>query len=399
MLKKLLSSTFWAMLFAQTPTEIEDPSIVEINKLPPRATFFNFESKALAKIGNEPQSKYYQSLNGTWKFNWVRDPADRPLDFFKSNYDDSGWDNISVPANWEINGFGVPIYLNHPYEFSYNPDPPNIPDGYNPVGSYRKEFFMPAPWVGRRIVIHFGAVKSAFFIWVNGQKVGYSQGSKLPAEFDITEFVKTGKNGVALEVYRWSDGSYLECQDFWRISGIERDVYLAAEPKIRIADFWAKTPLDDQFKHGELQLDIDLVNDSKEDQNFTVHTELIQSNGRRIFNKSDRISITANSSLNHIVKKMIRYVDQWSAENPNLYTLNITLKNGYDVITTITNKIGFRTIEVSGGQLLVNGQAILIKGVNRHEHDPKTGHVISRELMKKDIQLMKEFNINTVRNS
>ena len=399
MLKKLLSSTFWAMLFAQTPTEIEDPSIVEINKLPPRATFFNFESKALAKIGDEPQSKYYQSLNGTWKFNWVRDPANRPLDFFKSNYDDSGWYNIPVPANWEINGFGVPIYLNHPYEFSYHPDPPNIPDGYNPVGSYRKEFFMPAPWVGRRIVIHFGAVKSAFFIWVNGQKVGYSQGSKLPAEFDITEFVKTGRNGVALEVYRWSDGSYLECQDFWRISGIERDVYLAAEPKIRIADFWAKTPLDDQFKHGELQLDIDLVNDSKEDQNFTVHTELIQSNGRRIFNKSDRISITANSSLNHIVKKMIRYVDQWSAENPNLYTLNITLKNGYDLITTITNKIGFRTIEVSGGQLLVNGQAILIKGVNRHEHDPKTGHVISRELMKKDIQLMKEFNINTVRNS
>ncbi|MBT6982647.1 MAG: glycoside hydrolase family 2, partial [Candidatus Marinimicrobia bacterium] len=239
-------------MFAQSPPEIEDPSIVEINKLPPRATIFNFESKNLAINDNPEHTQYYQSLNGIWKFNWVRNPDDRPLDFFEPNFNDSSWDDFHVPANWEINGYGVPIYLNHPYEFSYHPEPPTIPDGHNPVGSYRKSFTIPEKWKNRRIVIHFGAVKSAFFIWVNGEKVGYSQGSKLPAEFDITEFISIGKNSVALQVYRWSDGSYLECQDFWRISGIERDVYLSAEPKIRIADFWAKTPLDPQFNNGEL---------------------------------------------------------------------------------------------------------------------------------------------------
>jgi len=388
-----------SILFAQTPPEIQDPSIVEINKLPPRATFFNFESKTLAHKNDITNSGFYQSLNGTWKFNWVRDPKYRPLDFFKTKFDDSKWDDFLVPANWEINGYGVPIYLNHPYEFSYTPDPPNIPEGYNPVGSYRREFNIPKDWKHRRIVIHFGAVKSAFFIGVNGKKVGYSQGSKLPAEFDITEFVSTGKNLVALEVYRWSDGTYLECQDFWRISGIERDVFLIAEPQVRINDFWAKTPLDAQFMNGEFQLDLNLVNDSNEDGKITVHTELFKSNGRRIFNRSDRVIVLANASLNHSVKKTIRNVDAWTAETPNLYKLQITLKKGYTIISSTTCDIGFRTIEVTGGQLLVNGQAILIKGVNRHEHDPNSGHVISRKLMEKDIQLMKEFNINTVRTS
>ena len=393
------ASLMLTMILAQSPPEIEDPSIVEINKLPPRATFFNFESKSLAKIGDISQSEFYHSLNGTWKFNWVREPKDRPLNFYKTNFDDSKWADFPVPANWEINGYGVPIYLNHPYEFSYKPDPPKIPEGYNPVGSYRRNFNIPDSWENRRIVIHFGAVKSAFFIWVNGAKVGYSQGSKLPAEFDITKFISKGKNLVALEVYRWSDGTYLECQDFWRISGIERDIYLMAEPKIRIQDFWAKTPLDDDFKHGEFQLDLNLVNDSNEDEKITVHTELFKSDGRRIFNKSDRVIIPENSSLNHVVEKMIRNVDHWTAENPNLYRLQITVKKGYEILSSVSDEIGFRTMEIKGGQFLVNGQAILIKGVNRHEHDPKDGHVISRELMEKDIQLMKEFNINTVRTS
>ena len=387
------------ILVANTPPEIENPAVVEINKMPARATFFTYESKALAKANNLSQSKYYQSLNGDWQFNWVRDPADRPMDFYKTDFDGSGWNEIPVPANWEINGYGVPIYLNHPYEFSYNPDPPNIPDGYNPVGSYRKEFIIPSAWEGNRIVIHFGAVKSAFFLWVNGQQVGYSQGSKLPAEFDITEYVKTGRNLVALQVYRWSDGTYLECQDFWRISGIERDVFLAAEPRIRIADFWAKTPLNKTFKDGDFQLEININNDSDSDERISVQTELFKPNGRRVYNKTDRITVSAHSDLVHGLGKRIMNVDAWTAETPNLYTLQITLKKGYDVIASVSDQIGFRSIEVKAGQFLVNGQPILIKGVNRHEHDPVTGHVISRELMEKDIQLMKEFNVNTVRTS
>ena len=375
------------MIFAaNTPTEIEDPAVIEINKMPARATFFNYESKALAKTNDPSQSKYYQSLNGGWKFNWVRDPADRPMDFYQTDYDDSGWNEIHVPANWEINGYGVPIYLNHPYEFSYNPDPPNIPDGYNPVGSYRKEFIIPSTWEDHRLVIHFGAVKSAFFLWMNGQKVGYSQGSKLPAEFDVTEYVKTGRNLVALQVYRWSDGTYLECQDFWRISGIERDVFLAAEPKLRISDFWAKATLDKSFKDGKFQLEININNDSDSDERISVHTELFKPNGSRVYNKTDRITVPTHSHLSHELEKRILNVDEWTAETPNLYTLQITLKKGYDVVASVSDQIGFRSIEVSGGQFLINGQPILIKGVNRHEHDPVTAHVISRELMEKDIR-------------
>ena len=256
------------LLSASTPPEIEDPSIVETNKEPARATFFNFESKKLAKKNEPSMSGRYLSLNGMWKFNWVRDPLDRPIDLYKIDFDDSNWDEIEVPSNWELNGYGVPIYLNHPYEFTYEPEPPNIPEGYNPVGSYRKDFNIPGDWDNHRIAIHFGAVKSAFFIWVNGKKVGYSQGSKLPAEFDITEYVKMGNNVVALQVYRWSDGTYLECQDFWRISGIERDVYLYAEPNIRVTDLWAKTPLDESFKNGLFQVEIDIRNDKTVEEKY-----------------------------------------------------------------------------------------------------------------------------------
>ena len=387
------------ILSANIPPEIEDPSIVETNKEPARATFFNFESKKLAKINEPSASGRYLSLNGMWKFNWVRDPLDRPMDSYQTDFDDSRWDEIEVPSNWELSGYGVPIYLNHPYEFSYDPDPPNIPDGYNPVGSYRKEFILPEDWGGQRTVIHFGAVKSAFFIWVNGKKVGYSQGSKLPAEFDVSEYVKAGNNVVALQVYRWSDGTYLECQDFWRISGIERDVYLYTEPSIRVADLWAKTPLDEDFKDGLFELEIDIRNDQLTDEKISIQTELFKPNGRRVYNKTDIVTVPGDTLIKHIFKKQILDVHAWTAETPSLYTIRVTLKKGYRVITSLSDEIGFRTIEVSGGQLLVNGQPILIKGVNRHEHDPDKGHIISRELMEQDIKLMKEFNINTVRTS
>ena len=400
-MKKVILTVIIGMTLnkAQNPPEIEDPSIYEINKEPARATFFHFESKALAKTDNPSQSDYYQSLNGTWKFHWVRKPDERPKEFYKVDYDDSEWVDFPVPANWEINGFGIPIYVNIPYEFTSDPKPPAIPDNYNPVGSYRQHFNIPNDWSDRRIMLHFGAVKSAFFLWINGKKVGYSQGSKLPAEFDITEFVHSEENLLAMEVYRWSDGTYLECQDFWRISGIERDVYLYAEPTIRITDFWAKTPLDKTYVNGEFDLDVQLANDSVEDEKITIHTELLNPNGRRVFNRTERVAINKKSTLDYNIQKTIKRVARWTEETPNLYRLNINLKKGHVVIASITEQIGFRTIEVTDGQLMVNGQPILIKGVNRHEHDPLTGHVLSRGSMEKDIRLMKQFNINTVRTS
>jgi beta-galactosidase len=211
------------MLDAQSLPEWNNPNIVEINKEPAHAACHYYENGA-----------FQQSLNGNWKFKWSRKPADRPVNFYKNNYSTDDWDDIPVPANWELQGYGVPIYVNHPYEWIKKPKPPLIPMDYNPVGSYKRMFNIPDDWGGRQIFIHFGAVKSAFYVWINGKKVGYSQGSKLPAEFDITDFIHTGNNTVAVEVYRWSDGSWLECQDFWRMSGIERDVYLYATPKVRI---------------------------------------------------------------------------------------------------------------------------------------------------------------------
>ena len=377
----------------------EDPSIIEINKESARSTFFAYESRSLADSNDLRRSHFYQSLNGNWAFHWVSSPDDRPKDFFRREFNDIDWDSINVPANWEINGYGVPIYLNHPYEFTYDPAPPDIPDDYNPVGSYRRHFNIPKDWLNNRILIHFGAVKSAFYIWVNGEKVGYSQGSKLPAEFDITDHVRADENVVALEVYRWSDGSFLECQDFWRISGIERDVYLYAEPKVRIVDFWAKTPLDGSYNIGELSLEIVIANDTGDHERVTVLTELLKPNGKQAFSRMDRVSMDANSKTTHMVKYSVRNVEPWTAETPSLYRLNITVKKGYDVLSVITDEIGFRTVEVQGGQLLLNGKPIYFKGVNRHEHDPVTGHVISRKLMEDDIRLMKRFNINAVRTS
>ena len=395
-------STLFGMIISNIcyPGNIwEDPSIIEINKESARSTFFAYESRSLADSNDLRRSHFYQSLNGNWAFHWVSSPDDRPKDFFRREFNDIDWDSINVPANWEINGYGVPIYLNHPYEFTYDPAPPDIPDDYNPVGSYRRHFNIPKDWLNNRILIHFGAVKSAFYIWVNGEKVGYSQGSKLPAEFDITDHVRADENVVALEVYRWSDGSFLECQDFWRISGIERDVYLYAEPKVRIVDFWAKTPLDGSYNIGEFSLEIVIANDTGDHERVTVLTELLKPNGKQAFSRMDRVSMDANSKTTHMVKYSVRNVEPWTAETPSLYRLNITVKKGYDVLSVITDEIGFRTVEVQGGQLLLNGKPIYFKGVNRHEHDPVTGHVISRELMEDDIRLMKRFNINAVRTS
>ncbi len=379
---------------------IENPDVIAINKLPARATFFPYNSLDLAVQNEESKADNYLLLNGIWKFNWVKSPELRPKDFYKEDYSTNGWNDIKVPSNWEVEGYGIPIYTNSQYPFAEkNPNPPDIPDGYNPVGSYKRTFDIPKNWDGKELFIHFGAVKSAFYIWINGKKVGYSQGSKLPAEFNVTSFIKSEKNTVALEVYRWSDGSYLECQDFWRISGIERDVYLYARPKVYLNDFFAKAGLTNNYTEGTFNLDVSLKSVNTRTQKGAVTIEIIKE-GKSVY-KADKIfEITSDKDTDLNFKTTIPKVLSWSAEIPELYQLNIIVKDKKGkVIEAISKKIGFRTSEVKDGRYLLNGKIILFKGVDRHEHDPVTGHVISREDMLRDVQIFKEYNINAVRTS
>ncbi|MBD0833779.1 glycoside hydrolase family 2 TIM barrel-domain containing protein, partial [Aestuariibaculum sediminum] len=377
---------------------IENPDVIKMNKLEARASFFPYSSLELAKERKLSKAENYLLLNGIWKFNYCESPELRPLDFYKQDFDISGWNSIKVPANWEVEGFGIPIYVNATYPFQKGKvTPPDIPDGHNPVGSYKRTFELPNNWEDKDVIIHLGAVKSAFYIWINGEKVGYSQGSKLPAEFNITNYVTPGNNSIALEVYRWSDASYLECQDFWRISGIERDVYLYARPQVQIADYFSKAGLVNNYTDGDFNLNLDLKNISSKKQKGTVEVILSKS-GQDVFTSSSEYELTENGDTDLLFTKIIKDVKSWSAETPELYELSIVLKDKKgNTLEAISRKLGFRTSEVKGGQYLLNGKPILFKGVNRHEHDPNTGHVISQEDMLKDIKIFKAFNINAVR--
>lgn len=379
--------------------EWENPNFLQQNRYDAHAWFVPYSSKNDALKLPEQQSDRYLSLNGKWKFSWVQSPDKRPIDFYKTNFKDRKWKTIDVPANWELNGYGTPIYVNHPYEFTKNPNPPDIPDGYNPVGSYRKEFSIPENWLNKNIIIHFGAVKSAFYIWINGKKVGYSQGSKTPAEFDITSYINKGKNLLAIEVYRWSDGSFLECQDFWRISGIERDVYLYARPKTYLKDFFIKTDLDKLYKNAVIDIELTSCNTKNKEAKINYLISIINDKGVKIVDSNEELILKEQSLKTDTFTYLAINPKKWTAETPNLYTLLIeTIENG-KTTEVIRHKIGFREVEIMGGQLLVNGKAILIKGVNRHEHDEYTGHVISKKSMLNDIKLMKQYNINSVRTS
>ncbi len=379
----------------------ENPFIIAKNKLAPHAFFFPYETEEQALDFNY-KNTFYKSLNGEWKFKWSKNPAERPIGFFNPTFDVSAWNNIKVPSNWELEGYGIPIYVNQPYEFTYDPKPPAIPHDYNPVGSYRTEFQIPRSWKDREVILHFGAVKSAMYVWINGKQVGYSQGSKLPAEFNITQYLINGNNKLAVEVYRWSDGSYLECQDFWRISGIERDVFLYAIPKVHIRDYFARATLDETYTEGILDLDVEIFNKellntgkqfSLEARVYDAQKKLFKTASFDFVQEENPITILKN-------KLMLGKVKAWNAEEPNLYALVLQLKDHRGkVIENTAAKIGFRTSEIKNGQLLVNGKAIYLKGVNRHEHDEYSGHVISRESMLNDIKLMKQFNINAVRTS
>lgn len=375
----------------------QNQNIFNINKEKPHPNIVSYSNNDLAKKGDFKQSDYYKNLNGKWKFKYSSDQKLRPKDFFKTDFDVSDWDEIDVPSNWEVEGYGTPIYVNTEYPFDKHPEPPFIKID-NPVGSYKYDFTVDETWKGKSVFLHFGAVKSAAYLWINGEKVGYTQGSKTPSEWDITKYLQKGINTIALEVYRWSDGSFLECQDFWRISGIERDVFIYAKNKISISNYFAQSLLINNYKDGSFKLDVEIRNKNK-NANIFAHVQLLDENNNLIFDQKTKLEIKhekefSNTSFNTIIKN----VKQWSAENPNLYKILISLetKKG-KTIDMVSATTGFRTAEIIDGQFLINGKAVLVKGVNRHEHDEFKGHVISEESMIEDIRLMKLNNINTVR--
>ncbi|MCP2597894.1 DUF4981 domain-containing protein, partial [Candidatus Aminicenantes bacterium AC-335-L06] len=351
--------------------------------------------------GNSP---YFKSLNGVWKFHWVERPSDRPKDFYKENYDISNWNKIPVPSDWQMQGYGVPIYTNSKYPFlspTISPNPPYIPHNYNPVGSYKRYFTIPDKWWGRQIFLHFGAVRSAFYVWINGKFVGYSQGSKTPAEFNVTKFLRKGKNSIAIEVYRWSDGSYLEDQDFWRLSGIERDVFLYSTPNVHIRDFFVIPDLDENYINGIFKFEVKLKNYlAEESEKHLLEVFLFNEKGKKVAEFSEEIYLKEKEEKTLYFEKFIKEPKKWTSETPNLYSLILQLRNNKgEILEVLSHKIGFRKVEIKNGQLLLNGVPIYIKGVNRHEHDPVKGHVVSVESMIEDIKLMKRFNINAVRTS
>lgn len=390
-------------VYGQQPDWMNE-KVFGINKLEPRASFYAYENEELAKKGLREKSAYFQSLNGQWKFKWFENPGMVSTGFEKAGYNDSDWDLIPVPANWQLHGFGYPIYVNHQYAFAdprypftemKEPDPPLVPTDYNPVGLYREHFSIPESWSGRSVIIHFGAVESAFYLWVNGKMVGYSQGSKTPAEFDITAYVHPGENQLALQVMRWSDGSYLECQDFWRMSGITREVYLYAIPKTHMADIAIQAGLDESYENGLLKMAIDL--ESPVEKMVFLQTQLLD--GEKVLWESiDQIEFEKDFLAS--MQTDIEGVKAWSAELPNLYLIKLTLMNEQmNVEQVIHKEIGFRSAEIKDGQFLLNGQPVYLKGVNLHEHHPVTGHVMDREMLIQDLTLMKQHNINAIRTS
>lgn len=390
-------------LYANDINDWENPQMIGLNKEPPHCTLMVYLDIQTAMQGTREASKFYKSLNGSWKFHFIRKPADRTKDFYKPGYDVSAWKEIPVPSNWQIQGYGEPIYLNESYPFKKNP--PYIQHDYNPVGSYRTEFEVPDDWKGRQVFIHFDGVESAFYLWINGRKVGYSQGSRTPAEFNITEFLQEGINILAVEVYRWSDGSYLECQDFWRLSGIYRDVYLFSTPPAHIRDFDVSCDLDEQYRDAVLRVTARIRNYSeKAYKKLKVEVILLDVENKPVGSDvlMEGTSIYISPGAESIIRMKAYVVNplKWSAEQPNLYTILLVLKDASSKIIAVERcNFGFRKVEIKDGQLLVNGVPILIKGVNRHEHDPFTGHYVGLESMINDIKLMKQFNINAVRTS
>ena len=386
----------------------QDIQVISVNKEAPRSSFMTYGDRATALTARYENSPYYQLLNGTWKFYFVDSYRQLPAGITDPSTDTSNWADITVPGNWEVQGFGTAIYTNHGYEFKpRNPQPPLLPEA-TPVGVYRRDFTIPDGWDGRDIYLHIAGAKSGVYVYVNGREVGYNEDSKNPAEFLINPYLQSGKNVLTLKIYRWSTGSYLECQDFWRMSGIERDVFLWSQPRIAVQDYRIVSTLDDTYRNGLFRLAIDLKNHSGQAKSVSIGYELLDAAGRTAAASEQTLTLKADGPTTATFQKELENVSTWSAEHPNLYKLLLTVKEDGRVTEVIPQNVGFRHIEIKpidqiagNGQpytvLLFNGQPIKLKGVNIHEHNPETGHYVTEELMRKDFELMKLNNINTVR--
>ena len=386
----------------------QDVQVVAVNKEYPRTAFMTYDNRTDALTGKYENSKYYQLLNGDWKFFFVDSYKKLPENITDPSVSTASWNDIKVPGNWEVQGYGVAIYTNHGYEFKpRNPEPPILPEA-NPVGVYRRDIDIPSDWKERDIYLHLAGVKSGVYVYINGQEVGYSEDSKNPAEFLINNYVKPGKNVLILKVFRWSTGSYLECQDFWRISGIERDVFLYSQPKAALKDFRVKSTLDDSYKNGIFALNVDLRNRGKEAANLTLVYELLNAQGKVVAAEEKTAYIPSGEIRAVSFDQNLTNVSTWTSEAPNLYKLLMTVKKNGKVNEIIPFNVGFRRIEIkpieqkaANGKpyvcLFINGQPLKLKGVNIHEHNPETGHYVTEELMRRDFELMKQHNLNSVR--
>ncbi len=405
----------------------ENEQVLQRNRLPARASFVPFATSEQALAGEQSASPWFLSLNGEWRFHWVPRHEERPQSFYASDFDDSNWHTIPVPSNREMHGYGTPIYISAGYPFRINP--PRVtaePDAEytsfierSPVGSYRKEFDLPSGWDDRRVFLHFAGVDSAFYVWVNGQAVGYSQGSRTPAEFEVTEWLAAGSNRIAVQVYRWCDGSYLEDQDMWRLSGIYRDVFLYSTAAVRIRDFAVRTELAADYNNATLSIEPEIdVGDDENLEDWTLQAQLydqarqpvlgtpLEQNAAAIANRGYDTKIlnqrTPQRGLPEFgwMKAEVLNPAKWTAETPNLYRLVLSLHNPQGAVVEVVGcDVGFREVEIRDGRLLVNGQPVRLRGVNRHEHHPQYGHAIGLESMVQDMKLMKQANINAVRTS
>ena len=384
----------------------ENHALINQNKLPGRATTYSYSSIGDALRGNRKKSSILM-LNGMWQFHFSPMSEDRPLDFMKVDFDASGWDKIDVPSCWEMRGYGVPIYTNSVYPFPINP--PNIDRG-NPVGTYIRTFELPKRFADKRLVLHFGGVSSAFYLYVNGEKVGYSQGSRLPAEFDVTSSVHTGSNTIAVQVFRWCDGSYLEDQDHWRMSGVHREVMLLAEPKTAINDFFVRTKFDESLQNAKLQIRPEImISDANAIEGLVVKAQLYDPNNKAVLTQPLQISVSSiikeaypqrDNVYFGLMEGNVTNPQKWSAEEPTLYTLVLSLHDqAGNVVEARSCMVGFRDIQIRGEQLFVNGKSIKLMGVNRHDHHPVNGKTVSREDMRKDVEIMKQYGFNSVRTS
>lgn len=375
-----------------TWTEWHDQQVNEVNRYRLHTNFFGYENEDLALAGDKTRSANYLSLHGDWKFHWVRNADQRPTDFYKTDLDDQSWGTLKVPGIWEVNGYGDPVYVNVGLAWRHlfdKANPLNIPVKENHVGTYRRVVELPASWNGKQVIAHFGAVSSNIYLYVNGQYVGYAEDAKTAAEFDITPYVKPGKNLIAFQTFRWCDGSLSEDQDFWRLSGVSRDSYLyAQDAKVQVSNIRITPDLENNYQDGELLINVDVKGHPK------IDFQLLNAGGLVVGKSTGDFLRMSNGTA----RFMVRNVKTWTAETPYLYTLLTIVKDRRgNVVQVIPQKVGFRKVEIRNAQLLVNGQPVLIKGANRHEMDPDGGYLVTRERMIQDIKVMKRLNINAVR--